>query len=99
VVANLPYISTARLERLPPEVRREPRLALDGGQDGLALYRRLLKQVGGVLRPGGYLVLEMSPEQEETLGELLAGAGFRGLTVLPDGAGRPRGWWGRFFPG
>jgi methylase of polypeptide subunit release factors len=52
-----------------------------------------------MLRPGGYLALEMSPEQEETLGELLVGAGFRGLTVLPDGAGRPRGWWGRFFPG
>ncbi|MGB9887883.1 MAG: N5-glutamine methyltransferase family protein [Moorellales bacterium] len=98
VLANLPYIPTGHLKSLPPEVQREPRLALDGGSDGLDLYRRLLRQLGGVLRPGGHLVLEMSPEQEDPLRRLLVAAGFRRVGVIRDGAGRPRGFCGRFFP-
>jgi release factor glutamine methyltransferase len=99
VVANLPYIPTALLEQLSPEVQHEPRLALDGGPDGLFVYRRLFRQVGGFLRPGGYLILEMSPEQESPLRTLMLGTGFRGVAGLADGTGRLRVLIGRFFPG
>lgn len=59
MVSNLPYIPSAELATLPREVREfEPNLALDGGADGLVLYRRLLRQAGEFLKPGGILVLE-----------------------------------------
>jgi release factor glutamine methyltransferase len=64
VVANLPYIPTNEIDGLMPEVSRyEPRLALDGGPDGLALNRRLLAQAATRLAPGGLLLLEMDSDQ------------------------------------
>ena len=64
IVANLPYIPTRELDTLQPEVRDfEPRLALDGGPDGLTFYRRLLCDALVFLRPGGSLVLEMGQGQ------------------------------------
>src|SRR6185295_7822660 len=51
IVANLPYIPTRDLAGLAPEVQREPRLALDGGDDGLVLVRRLIGEAGGALAP------------------------------------------------
>jgi release factor glutamine methyltransferase len=62
-VANLPYIPTGDLAGLPPEVQHEPRLALDGGPDGLDAVRRLLDQAPEYLKPGGALVLEIGAEQ------------------------------------
>lgn len=97
VVANLPYVPTGELAGLPPEVRREPRLALDGGADGLDLYRRLLRQVPLVLRLGGFLVIEMSPEQENSLRNLIEGVGFVGVSVVKDAGGRPRVLYGKFL--
>lgn len=80
-VANLPYIPSARLPFLAPEVRvHEPRLALDGGPDGLDLYRRLLAQAPGYLRPGGALFLEADPEQMDAL-EALARHAFPGARL------------------
>ena len=85
VAANLPYIPTAAWDRLPPEVRREPRLALDGGGDGLDLYRRLLPQAAAWLAPGGLLACEIGPGQAEVLirapaaGQLAAGPPDQGL--------------------
>jgi release factor glutamine methyltransferase len=63
IVANLPYIPTGDLAGLPPEVQHEPRLALDGGPDGLDAVRRLLDQAPEYLKPGGALVLEIGAEQ------------------------------------
>ena len=63
IVANLPYIPTARLAELPPEVRQEPQLALDGGADGLELVRRLLAQAPARLNSPGVILLELDPEQ------------------------------------
>jgi len=97
VVANLPYIPTGELAGLPPEVRREPRLALEGGADGLDLYRRLLRQVPLILRPGGFLVVEMSPEQEAPLRRLLAEAGLVEIATVRDAGGRPRVLSGKFL--
>ena len=63
VVSNPPYIRTDDIPRLAPEVRREPRSSLDGGADGLYVMRRLLSQAHDYVRPGGRVLLEVSPEQ------------------------------------
>jgi release factor glutamine methyltransferase len=64
IVANLPYVTTAELETLAPEVRdHEPRLALDGGADGLGLIRRLLDEAPRYLRPNGAVCIEIGAAQ------------------------------------
>lgn len=63
IVANLPYIPTARIATLQPEVQQEPSLALDGGPDGLDLVRRLLEQAPRKLNSPGIILLELDPEQ------------------------------------
>ena len=63
IVSNPPYIPTGELASLPPDVRREPVAALDGGRDGLAVTRRLVRAAPGYLRSGGRLLVEMAPEQ------------------------------------
>ncbi|HEX9878162.1 MAG TPA: 50S ribosomal protein L3 N(5)-glutamine methyltransferase [Gammaproteobacteria bacterium] len=59
IVSNPPYVPQARLEELPPEYRHEPRAALDGGADGLAVVSRILARAADHLLPGGVLVLEV----------------------------------------
>jgi release factor glutamine methyltransferase len=64
IAANLPYVTTAEWEELPPEIRDyEPRDALDGGADGLQCIRRLLGMAGSYLRPGGRILLEIGAAQ------------------------------------
>ena len=65
IVSNPPYIANHLLPGLPPEVLREPQLALDGGNHGLEVMRRLLEQAPPKLNEGGRLILEISPEQLE----------------------------------
>ena len=77
VCANLPYVRTPDLEGL---LGREPRLALDGGADGLLLIRRLIKDLPRCLRPGGGAVLEIDPGQAEQVLQL-AQASLPGSTV------------------
>lgn len=90
VVANLPYIPTVALEQLPPEVQREPRLALDGGGDGLDLYRRLLPQAAFWLAPGGLLACEIDPEQAGLLAGLLQQSNWQRIRVIRDYRGEER---------
>jgi release factor glutamine methyltransferase len=64
ITANLPYVTTAEWEDLPPEIREyEPRPALDGGPDGLAIIRRLLATAAPYLHPGGAILLEIGASQ------------------------------------
>lgn len=63
VASNPPYIASGDLSGLQREVRREPRLALDGGPDGLACYRRLLREAGPFLLPGGSVIVEVGQGQ------------------------------------
>jgi len=64
VVSNPPYIPSGEISALEPEVSRfDPRLALDGGQDGLAAYRTILTDAGGSLNPGGWIVFEVGNGQ------------------------------------
>ena len=74
VVSNPPYVTPSELAALSPDVREhEPRLALDGGPDGLAFYRRITAAVGPLLKPGGSLLLEVGESQDEAVRALLGG--------------------------
>jgi len=90
ILSNPPYIPTAEIDTLEPEVRLyEPRAALDGGPDGLAAYRTLAGVLPRLLRPGGLALLELGRGQVGAVESL-----FQGLTthpVVPDLAGIPRG--------
>ncbi len=90
IAANLPYIPTAALAGLPV-ARHEPREALDGGPDGLALIRRLLAQARSRLAPGGLLLLEIAADQGEAARVAALAAFPKAETrVLPDLAGHDR---------
>lgn len=91
IVANLPYIPTEEIPTLQPEVQHEPRLALDGGPDGLDLYRRLWTQAATALDARGGLFGEIAASQG-VVAEHSAAAAFpdRSIKILPDLAGRDR---------
>jgi len=91
IAANLPYLSAARRRKLPPEVRREPRSALDGGPDGLSVIRRALAQAPHTLRSPGCLLLECDPGQAARLRRLAQRTWPNAaVSVIPDLAGRAR---------
>jgi len=91
VVSNPPYAARSDSAGLAPEVRDyEPTTALYGGEDGLAIYRRLLPQARARLRPGGHLALEIGMDQDEPVRALCEKAGLRVLRVMPDLQGIPR---------
>ncbi len=80
VLANLPYVPTSRVERKPHPLGFEPRRALDGGRDGLDVYRRFLPAAPALLEPGGLLLLEAAPPQMDGLLDLV-GAAFPGSRI------------------
>jgi release factor glutamine methyltransferase len=90
LAANLPYISSGDLAALPPEVRAEPILALDGGPDGLALVRRLVAAAPALLAAGGVLALEIGAGQAAATAELLSAAGFSDVRTRRDLGGVDR---------
>ena len=92
IAGNPPYIPTAEIDTLDAEVaRHEPRLALDGGTSGLAVFDRLIAAAPQHATPGAIFLMEMSPEQTETLQQrLLAHGGYTDISVRKDLAGRPR---------
>ena len=76
IVSNPPYIETAVIETLSPEVQREPHIALDGGTDGLDFYRRLREGCPSHIKKGGALLLEIGYDQREALAALCKAHGF-----------------------
>jgi release factor glutamine methyltransferase len=77
VTAVAPYVPTADLRLLPADVRRlEPRVALDGGVDGLDLVRRIVVTAARLLRPGGWLLVELGGRQDQELGPTLDASSF-----------------------
>lgn len=91
VIANPPYLPTAVLASLPPEVSRfEPREALDGGGDGMTVIRRIVAAAPFVLRREGRLMMEIGEEQAGPLASLLAAAGFTDIEARRDLVGRER---------
>ncbi len=92
IISNPPYVPTAQVDRLPLDVRCEPRLSLDGGTDGMRDLRTLIAEAPRVLRPGGVLALECGEEQAAELLALARSARWVATaTALADLAGRPRG--------
>ena len=90
ILSNPPYVTSAEMAELAPEVRREPDLALHGGADGLDFYRRLTQGGGRHLKPGGFMALEVGAGQAAALSELGRAAGWRTEKIIPDYAGIER---------
>jgi release factor glutamine methyltransferase len=91
IVSNPPYIPSRDWEQLMPEVRdHEPRLALDGGDDGLEAYRRVAVQALKILSPGGWLLVEVGIGQAAVVSALFKAAGLTDVAQRDDYAGIPR---------
>ncbi len=91
VVSNPPYIPTAEIEGLDPEVRdHDPHLALDGGEDGLEPYRLLAPEIMRILRPGGIFAVEIGWDQGDAVKALFEAAGFADVKVVKDLGDRNR---------
>jgi len=91
ILSNPPYIPTAEICGLAPEVRCEPQLALDGGCDGLDCYRRLLLACPQYLEPGGFLALEVGSGQAQVVAALTAAVpGLEVAAIRKDYAGIDR---------
>lgn len=91
VVANPPYVRSADFNRLDKHVRLwEPRLALDGGKDGLRIIRPLIKKAFQILKPGRWLFMEIGAGQWPAVERLVFSAGFRQCTLKRDQAGHAR---------
>lgn len=90
VLTNPPYVAAADMARLPPEVRCEPVAALDGGEDGLAFYRRLAAEGPAHVLPGGYIVCEVGQGQAAAVAALLQRAGLTVTDTRRDLAKIPR---------
>ena len=88
VVSNPPYVGENEADKLQIEVREyEPHCALFGGQEGLDVYRRLIPQAAEVLKPGGWLVMEIGYSQEHGIRELLGN--WKEVRTIPDLQGIP----------
>ena len=91
IAANLPYISSVDVPDLPADVRLyEPHMALDGGLDGLDIYRRLLPGAWELLKSGGLLLMEIGPGQGNVLMREMVVMGWRSVEVVLDYAGLER---------
>jgi methylase of polypeptide subunit release factors len=96
MVGVLPYVPDRALHLLPRDVQRfEPRLALDGGPDGLALVRIVVRRSPRWVRPHGWLGLEAGGDQVDEVVALFESVGYRDLGVLEDADGDPRAVCGR----
>ncbi len=94
IVSNPPYIATGELAGLDREVQQEPKLALDGGADGLDFYRRIADGLAVHLAPGGLIAVEHGFDQGPAVAAILDGSGVTGpATTALDLARRPRVTW------
>ena len=91
IISNPPYIPSNQLQSLPNDVQKEPKIALDGGVDGLKFYRVIIKQAQTLLKAGGWLMLEIGDGQREGIEMLLGACGqFREIEFHKDYVGTDR---------
>lgn len=91
VTAVVPYVPTGELRLLPRDVMAyEPRSALDGGTDGTTFLVRAVREVAGLLRPGGSLLLELGGDEAELLRPVLAECGYSDVELMVDEDGELR---------
>jgi len=90
IVSNPPYIPTEEIDTLQRELAFEPRIALDGGEDGLDFFRAIIKNFPTLLKKGGLLAFECGAGQDGTVAAMMEGAGFSDVHISPDlnGIGR-----------
>ena len=90
-LCNPPYIPSAEIDRLQPEVQYEPRLALDGGSDGLDFYRKIIAESPGYLAKEGLLIMEIGYNQKDSLENIFRNSGkFEIIEVVKDYSGIDR---------
>lgn len=100
IVSNPPYIKTAECAKLMDEVKNyEPMLALDGKEDGLYFYRRIIESAPDYLNEGGWLFFEIGYDQGKSVPKLMEERGFSGVTVKKDLAGLDRVVFGKYEGG
>ena len=90
IVSNPPYIETKTIETLSEEVKKEPKLALDGGIDGLYFYREIAKQAISFLKINGYLALEIGYNQKTLVTKILLENNFMEISTIKDFSGNDR---------
>ncbi len=91
IISNPPYIESEVIKELMPEVRdHEPRIALDGGGDGLIFYRKITREAVRYLKSGGYLLFEIGHNQREAVCKLFEEYGYEEITAVSDLAGLDR---------
>jgi release factor glutamine methyltransferase len=90
IVANPPYVSSAEIETLAPEVKKEPHIALDGGPQGLDIIRRICAEASRYLEGSGGLFIEADPRQIKKIAKYLLSGGFENLEIFPDLSGKER---------
>jgi release factor glutamine methyltransferase len=90
ILSNPPYVRSGEIAGLAPEVRREPRGALDGGPDGLILVRRLVAEAAEKLEPGGMLALEHGFDQAAEIARIFTAAGYAKVVTTKDLGGLDR---------
>ena len=90
IVSNPPYIKSADIKTLQKEVQLEPRLALDGGEDGYDFYREIVNRWSRKLKKGGALAFELGEDQADYVAELLQNEGFSNLKTAYDLSGIKR---------
>ena len=91
IISNPPYIATKEIEALEPEVRiHEPMMALDGKEDGLFFYRKIVSESVNYLNPEGWLMFEIGYDQGEAVSEMMKVSGYTEVRVVKDLAGLDR---------
>lgn len=91
LISNPPYIRTGEIENLMEEVRLfDPRIALDGYEDGLYFYRQITREASAFLKPGGWLLYEIGYDQGQAVAEMMKEAGFSQIQIRRDLAGLDR---------
>ena len=91
IVSNPPYIQSGTIETLAPEVKdHEPRMALDGGEDGLSFYRKIIPGAAQFLVTGGLLYLEIGYDQAKEVTALMKEAGYYEVRTVKDYGGNDR---------
>ena len=90
IVSNPPYIAPEEFASLAPELAHEPRIALEAAEGGLRFYRHIAPAYFPVLRPGGWLILEIGFRQAEAVTQLCRAAGYTAISVQKDAGGNPR---------
>lgn len=90
ILSNPPYVTAEEMASLQPELRHEPQMALQGGEDGLLFYRALPAICRPLLKQGGWLAFEIGCTQQQAVEQFLAAAGYRDIQCRRDLAGLPR---------